>query len=81
MTQYNLRLDEKTKQRAGGLAKKKGISENTLYQMAIEEFLSKTEASEFFDKLMKRVVSPTEKQRIFRKLRGNKADVLFPEDR
>ena len=55
MTQYNLRLDERTKQKASLLAKKKGISENTLYQLAIEEFLAKTEATDFYHKLMKRI--------------------------
>lgn len=63
MMQYNLRLDEKTKQKARDLAAKRGMSENSLYQMAIDEFLTKTEAAEFYDKLMKRIVSPQEKQR------------------
>lgn len=81
MMQYNLRLDEKTKERAHALAQKKGLSENALYQMAIEEFLTKTEASEFYDKLMNRVIAPKEKQKILRKLKANSSDVLFEEDR
>lgn len=81
MMQYNLRLDDKTKERAAELARKKGLSENSFYQMAIEEFLAKTEAQEFFQKLMKRVVTPGEKKKILKKLKANKADVLYSEDR
>lgn len=81
MMQYNLRLDDRTKEKAQTLAHKRGLSENSLYQMAIEEFLTKSEASEFYNKLLKRVVSPAEKKKIFNKLKANKADVLYPEDR
>lgn len=80
MMQYNLRLDDKTKQRASLIAKKKGVSENALYQTAIEEFLSKIEATEFYQKLLNRVVTPREKQALLKKLRSNKQDVLFEDD-
>ena len=81
MMQYNLRLDDKTKQRASAVAKKKGVSENTFYQTAIEEYLSKIEATEFYQKLLDRVVTPGEKQALLKKLRSNKQDVFFGEDR
>lgn len=80
MMQYNLRLDDKTKQRASSIAKKKGVSENTLYQTAIEEFLAKIEATEFYQKLLNRVVTPGEKRALLKKLRSNKQDVIFEDD-
>lgn len=80
MIQYNLRLDEAIKQKAQNLAKKKGLSENSLYQSAIEEFLAKTEAYDFYTKLLNRVVSPKEKKEIFKKLGANPAPVLYKED-
>ncbi len=80
MMQYNLRLDEKTKEKANLIARKKGISENSLYQMAIEEFLSKVEANDFYKKLLNRVVTPQEKKKLLKKLRSNKAEVLYADD-
>ncbi len=81
MIQYNLRLDDKIKEKAREVAEKKGLSENALYQTAIEEFLAKVEATDFYTKLMNRVVTSKEKQQILKKLKANKADVLYPEDR
>lgn len=81
MIQYNLRLDEKTKEKAQHFAESRGISENSLYQTAIEEFLAKTEAEEFYQKLLKRIVTPQEKKQILRKLRAHPADVLYREDK
>ena len=80
MMQYNLRLDETTKQKVSSIAKKKGISENSLYQMAIEEFLSKAEAAEFYEKLLKRVISSQDKKKLLKKLKSNKRAPLYPED-
>lgn len=80
MIQYNLRLDEKTKQKASSLAKNRGISENSFYQMAIEDFLSKTEAADFFEKLMRRIVSSDEKKKILQKLKKHSGEVLYRED-
>lgn len=57
MIQYNLRLDDKVKEKARQVAEKKGLSENSLYQTAIEEFLAKVEASDFYTKLMNRIVT------------------------
>ena len=81
MVQYNLRLDDKVKERARQVAEEKGLSENALYQTAIEEFLAKVEATDFYTKLMNRVVTPKEKQQILKKLKANKSDVLYAEDR
>ena len=81
MIQYNLRLDDKIKEKAREVAERKGLSENALYQTAIEEFLAKVEATDFYTKLMNRVVTSKEKQQILKKLKANKADVLYPEDR
>ncbi|QQR80531.1 MAG: hypothetical protein IPJ69_14785 [Deltaproteobacteria bacterium] len=80
MIQYNLRLDDKVKEKARQVAEKKGLSENSLYQTAIEEFLAKVEASDFYTKLMNRIVTSKDKQQILKKLKANKADVLYPED-
>lgn len=81
MMQYNLRLDEKIKEKAQSIAEKRGISENALYQMAIEEFLAKIEATDFYTRLMSRVVTSKEKQKILEKLKKNQTDVLYEEDR
>lgn len=81
MIQYNLRLDDKVKEKAREVAEKKGLSENSLYQTAIEEFLAKVEATDFYTKLMNRVVSSKEKKNILKKLKTNKSDVLYFEDR
>lgn len=80
MIQYNLRLDKTLKSKASALAKSKGLSENSLYQMAIEEFISKTEATEFFQKLINRAIPSSEKDRILKKLKANKLKPLYPED-
>lgn len=80
MTQYNLRLDKVLKSKASTLAKSRGLSENSLYQMAIEEFIAKTEAIEFYQKLIKRAIPSSEKNRILKKLKANRVKPLFPED-
>ena len=54
--------------------------ENSLYQMAIEEFLSKAEAAEFYEKLLKRVISSQDKKKLLKKLKSNKRAPLYPED-
>ena len=78
--QYNLRLDENTKTKAMELAKKKGVSENRLYQTAIEDYLKKTDAEDFFQKMLKRIVTPEEKKSVLAKLRKNKAAPFYKED-
>lgn len=80
MIQYNLRLDETVKEKASSFAKKRGLSENSFYQMAIEEFLVKEEMSEFYQKLNKRIVTPEQKKKILSKLSANKGKVLYKED-
>lgn len=81
MIQYNLRLDDKVKEKARQVAEKKGLSENALYQTAIEEFLAKVEATDFYTNLMNRIVTPKEKQKILKKLKANKSDPLYEGDR
>ena len=80
MIQYNLRLDETVKEKASSFAKKRGLSENSFYQMAIEEFLTKEEMSEFYQKLSRRIITPEQKKNLLKKLSANKAKPLYPED-
>lgn len=81
MKQYNLRLEDNIKQKAKELAKRKGLSESALYQKAIEEYLNRNDVEEYFQKLMDRIVSVQDKSKILSKLKRNKADVLFEEDK
>ena len=80
MIAYQLRLDNETKQRAKKVAVQKGVSENTLYHQAIEEFLMRHEASDFYQKLLSRVVSPQQKKRLLGKIKNNDNPVLYSED-
>lgn len=80
MIAYQLRLDSDTKQRAKKVAQEKGVSENTLYHQAIEEFLMRHEANDFYQKLLNRVVSPGQQKKLLNKIKNNKAPVLYPED-
>lgn len=81
MIQYNLRLDKSLKDKGQALAKARGLSENSLYQTAIEEFIAKNEATEFYQKLMARTVPEKDKQQILKKLKANKTPPLYPQDK
>lgn len=80
MIQYNLRLDKKLKNKAQTLAKKEGMSENLLYNKAIEDFVRRREQEEFVVSLLRRKVSDQRVHSLLSKVRRSKKEPLYTED-
>lgn len=81
MIQYNLRLDKKLKNKAKLLAEQEGMSENLLYNKAIEDYVRRREQEEFVGDLFKRKVSDSRIRSIFAKIKKSKRAPLYEEDR
>lgn len=80
MIQYNLRLDKKLKNKARHLAQKEGMSENLLYNKAIEDYVRRMEQEEFVHGLLKRRVTDARTEFLLNKIRKTRKAPLYKED-
>lgn len=81
MIQYNLRLDKKLKNKAQYLAQKEGMSENLLYNKAIEDYVRRCEQEEFIIHILKRKVSDARIHSLLAKIKKTKRAPLYEEDK
>ncbi|MDO8518831.1 MAG: hypothetical protein Q7T11_01555 [Deltaproteobacteria bacterium] len=80
MIQYNLRIDEELKRKAQQWAEKDGMSENLLYNKAIEDYLRRKEHQDFIDAFLKRKVNPKRVKAILDKIRKADRPPVFKDD-
>lgn len=80
MIQYNLRLDKRLKNKAQMLARKEGMSENFLYNKAIEDFVRRSEQEQFIACLFKRKSSDRHIHSLLAKIRRSKRAPLYYKD-